>query len=153
MPDVDGEKVLEKINELQLPHPPVTFMLTADATSDAMGRCFEKGACEYLTKPLDFDELRLKLSHHFSPKKETEGENQDLVRSNHKEVIEACEEILSLPFIEKENIGDALEHLRYLLKNHADLKACVDDCENALLKQGKNVFHKEVNQLIEQLSK
>jgi len=60
MPHVSGMELLEKIVSID---PGVDVMLmTGDYTSDSAVEAIGKGACDYLTKPLDLEQLRSRIS-------------------------------------------------------------------------------------------
>ncbi len=59
MPVMDGMEAFLKIREIA-PELPVIF-LTAYGTSDLAIKAMKKGAYDYLTKPFDIDELRIKV--------------------------------------------------------------------------------------------
>lgn len=59
MPGIDGIEVLRRIKEL---HPLVeVIMLTGHSTLDTAIRGLKLGAFDYLTKPCDISELKLKI--------------------------------------------------------------------------------------------
>ncbi|KQC07120.1 MAG: transcriptional regulator [Smithella sp. SDB] len=73
MLNVSGIEALEKIKIIN-PAIPVIIM-TAYASVDTAVAALKKGAYDYLTKPLDFDELKIAISHateHSRLKKENE---------------------------------------------------------------------------------
>jgi putative PEP-CTERM system response regulator len=57
LPDLDGLKVLERIRQ-EDPHVMV-IMITATRTIKTAVEAMKLGACDYITKPFDLDELRL----------------------------------------------------------------------------------------------
>jgi two-component system response regulator AtoC len=59
MPVLDGMEAFLKIKEIA-PHLPVIF-LTAYGSSDIAIKAMKKGAYDYLTKPFDIDELKIKI--------------------------------------------------------------------------------------------
>ncbi len=61
MPDMDGMELLEIIKS----HSPNTECIMITAVNDATAAvgCLKKGAYDYLTKPVNRDELLLKISH------------------------------------------------------------------------------------------
>lgn len=60
LPDLDGLKVLEEIRRVK-PAIPVLIM-TAYGTVDTAVRALKQGAYDYLIKPLDLDDLQVKLT-------------------------------------------------------------------------------------------
>jgi CheY-like chemotaxis protein len=58
MPGMDGLKLLGKIKE-RFPDLPV--MVTAYGDDERRRRADELGAAEFLTKPVDFDRLKVRL--------------------------------------------------------------------------------------------
>ncbi len=62
MPEMSGLELLGRIKALSPPHPPVTVcMMTAYGNDDFRQRAAAQGCDGYLTKPLDFDELKARL--------------------------------------------------------------------------------------------
>jgi len=59
MPGLDGMQVFLKIHESN-PNLPVIF-LTAYGSSDLAIQAMKKGAYDYLTKPFDIEELKIKV--------------------------------------------------------------------------------------------
>src|SRR5574341_665913 len=57
MPGMDGLEVLEQIK--QRPNAPQVIMLTATKTVKTAVTAMKRGACDYVTKPFDVDELLL----------------------------------------------------------------------------------------------
>ena len=61
LPDMDGIAVLEAAKELR---PAIeVLVITAHASVDTAVEAMKKGAIDYLTKPINFDELLLRLDH------------------------------------------------------------------------------------------
>lgn len=61
MPGMSGLELLKTIkNENPLP-PPVVMMITAYGDEQNKNSAFELGADDFLTKPLDFNDLKMKL--------------------------------------------------------------------------------------------
>ena len=56
MPEISGVEALDRIKAAK-PRVPV-IMMTAYSSSETAAEALEKGACGYLTKPFDFDDLR-----------------------------------------------------------------------------------------------
>ena len=56
MPEIGGIEALDKIKACS-PTVPV-IMMTAYASNETAAHALEKGACGYLTKPFDFENLR-----------------------------------------------------------------------------------------------
>lgn len=62
MPDKSGIEVLEDIRSIQLLKDVQVIMLTAINDAESFKLCFEKGADDYLKKPVDIIELRARVS-------------------------------------------------------------------------------------------
>ena len=56
MPEMDGFETLKRIKDID-PDIPVA-MVTAVWDNDEAKRCFKAGACEYVTKPINFNYLK-----------------------------------------------------------------------------------------------
>ena len=64
MPGVDGFEVCERLkNSGQLQNIPIIF-ITASGEFETMKKCFDLGAADFLRKPVNLDELVLKINHH-----------------------------------------------------------------------------------------
>jgi len=59
MPGMDGIEFLEKLK--QLPHSAEVFMLTGHGGLETAIAALRHGAFDYMTKPIDFDELEINL--------------------------------------------------------------------------------------------
>ena len=59
MPEINGVEALDKIKACN-PEIPV-IMMTAYSSSDTAAEALQKGAYDYLTKPFDFDTLRITI--------------------------------------------------------------------------------------------
>ena len=59
MPEISGVEALDRIKATN-PEVPV-IMMTAYSSAETANRAMEKGAYDYLTKPFDFDNLRLTI--------------------------------------------------------------------------------------------
>ncbi|HEY9166312.1 MAG TPA: sigma-54 dependent transcriptional regulator [Candidatus Kryptonia bacterium] len=59
MPDIDGIELIDKLRGLSRFMP--VIMVTAKAAVDTAVRAMKAGAFEYLTKPINFDELKLAI--------------------------------------------------------------------------------------------
>ena len=58
MPKKNGFEVLNEIkSDPTLMHIPVVMLTTSDSESDIV-KSYSKGACSYITKPMDFDKFR-----------------------------------------------------------------------------------------------
>jgi two-component system, response regulator len=58
MPKKNGFEVLNEIKkDPALMHMPVVILTTSDSESDIV-KSYAKGACSFITKPMDFDKLR-----------------------------------------------------------------------------------------------
>lgn len=62
MPGMSGLDLLAKIKEKNYVPPPVVMMITAYGDSDNYKRAMELGADDFLTKPVNFSELKDKIS-------------------------------------------------------------------------------------------
>lgn len=64
MPRVDGFEILEFLGSAASPDPDLpVLVLTADATRDARRHALAAGARDFLTKPLDVDEVLLRIAN------------------------------------------------------------------------------------------
>mgnify|MGYP005808119313 FL=1 len=61
MPGMSGLELLKKIKENYVAPPPVVMMVTAYGDEENRSTAKELGADDFLTKPLDFNELKSKL--------------------------------------------------------------------------------------------
>lgn len=61
LPDMDGIRLLAKVNEQKVPRPPPIVVITAFATIDRAVQALKEGAAEFLTKPLDLEHFRLRI--------------------------------------------------------------------------------------------
>ena len=82
MPHLDGVEVLDELHQVLAPDTflPV-IVVTADVTDDARHRALQAGAKDHLTKPLDRDELLLRLGNHLETAalyRQVQGENRRL---------------------------------------------------------------------------
>lgn len=59
MPEINGVEALDEIRACN-PAIPI-IMMTAYCSSDTVSEALQKGAYDYLTKPFDFDTLRLTI--------------------------------------------------------------------------------------------
>lgn len=78
MKPMDGVTLLQEIQ--QLPSPPPVMMMTAFSGMDEAIKAVRHGAEDYLTKPLNLDELEIKLER-IEHKVELKRENQSLKQS------------------------------------------------------------------------
>ncbi|WP_026496726.1 HD domain-containing phosphohydrolase [Butyrivibrio sp. WCD3002] len=53
MPEMDGYRLLEKLSEYKIPAKIPVLMITADGSTDAERKCYEKGAADVIHKPFD----------------------------------------------------------------------------------------------------
>ena len=67
MPGADGFDVLRKVRETPATRAIPVLMLTARRDVEQIGRAFELGADEYVTKPFEAEELLARLSRLLSP--------------------------------------------------------------------------------------
>lgn len=69
MPGMSGIELLTHIREdFNMPPPPVVMMITAYGDEENHRQAMEKGADDFLTKPLDFNLLKEKLKTFTEPK-------------------------------------------------------------------------------------
>lgn len=61
MPGMSGFELLARIKEKNRKPPPVVMMITAYGDSENYKRAMELGADDFLTKPVDFTELKSKI--------------------------------------------------------------------------------------------
>ena len=57
LPDMTGDAVLEKLHHDERTHEIAVVILSADATPAQIRRSTTAGACDYLTKPFEVDNL------------------------------------------------------------------------------------------------
>jgi len=62
MPGMNGLELLEKIKKKYTTPPPVVMMITAYGDAENRRTAIELGADDFLTKPVDFTELKKKLN-------------------------------------------------------------------------------------------
>lgn len=60
MPGMNGMELLERVRTTY-PHLPI-MMITAYGDPDSRARALHSGASEFLSKPIDFDELKAKIA-------------------------------------------------------------------------------------------
>lgn len=93
MPDMDGFETAKKIREdLGLVDIPIIF-LTANTDQDSMIKGFEQGAVDYITKPFNPIELKLRIKTHlelYQTKKHLQKflEENQLVLHQYKEAVD-----------------------------------------------------------------
>jgi two-component system, chemotaxis family, chemotaxis protein CheY len=63
MPGMSGLELLSKIRDDYSAPPPVVMMITAYGDEENHRQAMERGANDFLTKPLDFNLLKDKLKH------------------------------------------------------------------------------------------
>ena len=61
MPGMSGLELLEKIKEKNRKPPPVVMMITAYGDDENYKRAMQLGADDFLTKPVDFSQLKEKI--------------------------------------------------------------------------------------------
>ncbi|HYQ59155.1 MAG TPA: response regulator [Draconibacterium sp.] len=61
MPGMSGLQLLERIKIKNHTPPPVVMMITAYGDSENYNKAMELGADDFLTKPVDFSELKTKI--------------------------------------------------------------------------------------------
>jgi len=62
MPGMSGLELLERIKQKYHNPPPMVMMITAYADSENYNRAMELGADDFLTKPVDFKQLKEKIN-------------------------------------------------------------------------------------------
>lgn len=62
MPGISGIELLRRIRGLYPVRPPIVMMLTAYSDEQTYKQAMEYGADDFLTKPLDFNYIKTKLS-------------------------------------------------------------------------------------------
>jgi two-component system, chemotaxis family, chemotaxis protein CheY len=62
MPGMSGLELLDRIKKQYEIPPPFVMMITAYGDGENYKRSFELGADDFLTKPLDFNELKQKIN-------------------------------------------------------------------------------------------
>ncbi len=73
MPLIDGLECLRKIKEID--KEATVIIVTCVASVDTARKALELGAVDYVTKPLDYDELETLISVQFSIKKKIPSED------------------------------------------------------------------------------
>jgi two-component system chemotaxis response regulator CheY len=63
MPGISGLELLKQIKVLYASPPPVVMIITAYGDQDNYNAAMKLGAYEFLSKPLDFNQLKEKLKH------------------------------------------------------------------------------------------
>ncbi|MDX2249308.1 MAG: response regulator [Bacteroidia bacterium] len=61
MPGMSGLELLRRIKEKHLVPPPFVMMVTAYTDTESRQKAMERGADDFITKPLDFTALKEKL--------------------------------------------------------------------------------------------
>jgi len=61
MPTMSGFELLKRIKQGFYDPPPIVMMITAYGDADSYTQAMNLGADDFLTKPIDFNELKLKL--------------------------------------------------------------------------------------------
>ncbi len=61
MPGMSGLELLRRIRSVYLTPPPIVMIITAYGDEQNYQQAMEYGANDFLTKPLDFNDLKLKL--------------------------------------------------------------------------------------------
>ncbi len=61
MPGMSGLELLQNIKKLYISPPPVVMMVTAYGDTDNYEHAMKLGADDFLTKPIDFVQLKAKL--------------------------------------------------------------------------------------------
>lgn len=69
LPDMEGYELFEKIKERDKNHAPVIFITAKDSQQDVI-RGFELGACDYIKKPFQPEELKSRVKAHLEDKRE-----------------------------------------------------------------------------------
>ena len=83
MPEMDGFKATRKIREIQtLQIPPIIIAATANAMKGAKDQCIAAGMDDYISKPIDKNELRSLLGRYIPS-----NENQSDVQLKNQELL------------------------------------------------------------------
>ena len=69
MPEMDGYEVCRRLKENEETRPIPVIMLTAKNTTEDMVKGLNIGASDYITKPVNFDELTARIRTHLRIKK------------------------------------------------------------------------------------
>ncbi|KAJ4748066.1 two-component response regulator [Rhynchospora pubera] len=89
MPDVDGFQLLEVAGlELDLP----VIMLSANDTKEAVMKGILHGACDYLIKPVRFEELSVIWKHVARRQKSLQEFNKDAMNNNQSAIVDDNDE-------------------------------------------------------------
>ena len=74
MPGLDGYQVLENIRNRRATRNLPVVMLSAVAEPEAITRCFELGADDYITKPFEAKELQIRVKNLIDQRRKLRGE-------------------------------------------------------------------------------
>lgn len=98
MPEISGFDVLDKLTVMSEENYFPVIVITADNTPKSRNLALSKGANDFLTKPLDFNEIKLRIhniliaKHLMDRCKRNKDEQEELVRQRTIELKEAKEE-------------------------------------------------------------
>lgn len=84
MPFLDGFQVIDALNERFGAHHVPILVLTADATKSTKHRALGSGATDFLTKPLDADEVLLRISNLITARRDRQLLDQLLGKRTHE---------------------------------------------------------------------
>ncbi len=115
MPGITGIEVLEKINSNELTANIPVIMVTAKTESADVEEALDKGAVEYIKKPIDEIELLARLRTTLRIKK-----HEDTLRGmlqSKKDFIQIISQDLRTPFTSISGFAEMLYHDKELVKN------------------------------------
>lgn len=143
MPGITGIEVLEKIQEDKKTKDIPVIMVTAKTESIDIEEALDKGAVEYIRKPIDEIELLARLRTTLRIKRQ-EDRLKDMLQSK-KDFIDIISEDLRTPFDSISGFAEMLYHdkelTEHLNSNHKDfLKYIIDASHNTV-----NYFNKLLN--------
>ena len=93
MPHLDGLGVLEQINAMNLPNPPICIMLSAVGQDKITQKAISLGAQYYIVKPFDISVLikRIKELKHYIPAGSVKPQNTMAIREARAQYIDIPE--------------------------------------------------------------
>jgi signal transduction histidine kinase len=113
MPNIDGYEVAKEIvNSDRLKSIPFIF-LTSKSDEESIIRGFEMGAKDYISKPFNSKELKVRVANHIETHL-LQRDLQNLVQEQTKEIIKQKEEIYKQ--LKKSAMGDLISIIAHQLK-------------------------------------
>ncbi|MBF0595020.1 MAG: response regulator [Candidatus Omnitrophica bacterium] len=145
MPGMDGIEVLGRLK--QLPHQAEVFILTGHGGLETAIEALRKGAFDYMTKPIDFDELEINLKRALEKrtmKRQLDQYVADLEAANSKLKVQADQ----LSAVGKLSAGVAVEMNKALTAIASRLETL---SANSVI-AGDTASMEEIRQMKEQLA-